>query len=378
VGQAPNYILSLVTSAFLTSSTSTTDLRQGGVGNFASRMDALAVNSTQRTGIAAGQPSTIPPSFVLRHNGQFGQIFFQDSGGDSYYHGMFIAVKRRFEKGLDFGFSYTLSKSIDVMSVDPTGAATGGGLSTTSFSRTPTDVRNFRLDRSRSDFDNRHVVLANFLYELPFGKGRQFFSGVPNWANHVIGGWQLTGIYIFQSGEPYTLSSGVRTVNGSHVSSGVMVGPRINGGQLMTPTSSSIVGPVLYRAGGIINSLTDPHLNCNNIIGTSTFVCVPLPGQQGEGRNTLQGPHYWNLDAGLLKGFDITERFKLQFRAEFFNVLNHPNFENPRNSTSGSATVTSGAFGQTCCVTAAVASAQQVNPVGEPMRVVQLGLKLKF
>ena len=92
----------------------------------------------------------------------------------------------------------------------------------------------------------------------------------------------------------------------------------------------------------------------------------------------MRGPNYWNLDSGLLKDFSLTERFKLQFRAEAFNVLNHPNFENPRNATTGSPTVTSALFGQTCCATAAVASAQQVNPVGEPMRVLQLGLKLSF
>src|SRR5262249_57307065 len=95
------------------------------------------------------------------------QLFYQAVGGDSYYHGLFFTTRHRFESGLDFGFSYTYSKSIDDMSLDPTGAATGGGLSTTSFGRTATDVHNFRLDRARSDFYERHVFLANMLYYLP-------------------------------------------------------------------------------------------------------------------------------------------------------------------------------------------------------------------
>jgi hypothetical protein len=92
----------------------------------------------------------------------------------------------------------------------------------------------------------------------------------------------------------------------------------------------------------------------------------------------VNGPNFWNLDSGLTKNFHITEAVNLQFRAEFFNVLNHPNFENPRNSTSGSATLTSSVFGQTCCVTAALPSSATVIAIGEPNRVIQFGLKLVF
>jgi hypothetical protein len=108
------------------------------------------------------------------------------------------------------------------MSVDPTGAAAGGGLSSTSFSRTPTDIHNFRLDRSRSDFDDTDVLLASLLYDLPWGKGKKFASRALKWANHVIGGWSVTGIYTYQSGEPYTISSGARTSNATHNSTALL------------------------------------------------------------------------------------------------------------------------------------------------------------
>ncbi len=291
-GQTPTLLLQLVSPAFINGNTSKTDLQRGNIGNFATRMDNLALTSSQRRAL---------PLNYVRPNAQFGQIFFQDSGGDSYYHGLFFSARRRFEQGLDS----------------------------------------------------------------------------PHWLNQIIGGWSLTGLFIYQSGEPYTISSGARTSNALHNSTALIVGPNIRGGQLQS--GSGIIGPVMYQTGGFITApLNDPHLNCQNVTGTQTFFCIPPPGQNGSGRNSARGPNYWNLDSGLLKNFDLTERLKLQFRAEFFNVLNHPNFENPRNATQGSPTVTSGLFGQTCCATAAVASAQNVNPVGEPMRVMQLGLKLNF
>ena len=134
----------------------------------------------------------------------------------------------------------------------------------------------------------------------------------------------------------------------------------------------------MYNVGQLISNPADPNFDCVNVIGTQTYFCIPPPGQNGSGRNLVQGPNFWNLDSGLLKNFDVTERFKLQFRAEFFNVLNHPNFENPRNATSGSANITSLLFGQTCCVASSLPSSATVIAIGEPYRVIQLGLKLNF
>jgi hypothetical protein len=342
------------------------------IGNFANFVDGLTGAGTFWDPNSAAN-AALPRNF-FRPNPQFGQIFFQDSGGDSYYHGVFIAARRRFEQGLDVAFSYTFSKSIDDMSIDPTGAATGGGLTTTN-SRTPTDIHNWRLDRALSDFNNTHVLLANVLYELPFGRGKWVGSAAPGWANQIIGGWSFTGIYTYQSGEPYSITSGSLTGNGAHVSFAQVRGP-LDQGHIQFV--NGVEGPVLYNAGQLITNPSDPNFNCVNVIGSQTFFCIPQPGQQGNGRNIFRGPNFWNLDSGLLKDFTLTERFKLQFRAEAFNVLNHTNFENPRNATSGSPSLQSAIFGRTCCVAASLPSSATVIAIGEPNRVLQLGLKLNF
>jgi len=363
-GQPPTLLLQMMTAANLNRRTS--DFDTYNIGNFANFADGL-------TGANAIAAHGFPTNF-FRPNSQFGQIFFQDSGGDSYYHGLFVAARRRFEQGLDLSFSYTFSKSIDDMSIDPTGASTGGGLSTTN-SRTPTDIHNWRLDRALSDFNNTHVLLANLLYEFPIGKGKRIASSAPGWANQIIGGWSFTGIFAYQSGEPYSITSGSLTANGAHVSFAQVRGP-LDKGHLQFV--SGVEGPVMYNAGQRITDPNDPNFNCVNVTGTQTFFCIPLPGQQGNGRNIVQGPNFWNLDSGLLKDFTLTERFKLQFRAEAFNVLNHTNWENPRNATSGSPSIRSGIFARTCCASASLPSSATVIAIGEPNRVLQLGLKLNF
>jgi hypothetical protein len=359
-GQSPTLLLQLAPAATLNNNKN--DFLQNNVGDLATQID-------QGNIVARGFPGN-----YFRPNPQFSQIFFQDSGGDSYYNAGFLGVRRRFEKGLTFGLSYTYSKSIDVQSIDPVGASTGGALSTTN-SVTPTDFHNFALDRARSDFDNRHVLTVNMLYEFPIGQGKRFASSVPKWLDYVIGGWSYTGIYDYQSGEPYTLYSGSQTANTQHVSTALIEGPFDPGHLQFVP---GITGPVMYNVGPLITNPTDPHFNCRNELNTQTYFCIPQPGQQGSGRNTAQGPDFWNLDSGLLKNFKLTERFNLQFRAEAFNVLNHPNFQNPRNASSGTPRVTTSLFGQTCCSTASLPSSATVIAIGEPNRVLQLGLKLNF
>lgn len=379
-GQTPTLLLQLTnstlgsSSSFLNSSTTRSNLQLNGLGDLAARIDQLDI-----TQVTANRPTPFPADY-FRPNPQFSDIFYFDSGGGSIYHGMLVQLRRKFEKGLTFGLSYTLAKSIDDMSVDPVAASSGGGLSTTN-SRTPTDVRNFGLDRAVSDFDNRHVVVMNILYELPFGRGRRWASGVHPALNHLIGGWTITTIYIFQSGEPFTLNSGSRTVHNTKQSRASIRGPFIQPGLFNIP---GVDGPVVYNVGSRITDPADPNYNCRNILtpdgtATSSFFCIPAPGENGNtGRNAVYGPGFWNADIGILKQFTLTERIGMQFRAELFNAFNHPNFDNPRNASDGSPTLTSSLFGQTCCVTSAVPSSTTVIANGEPNRVIQFALRITF
>jgi Carboxypeptidase regulatory-like domain/TonB dependent receptor/TonB-dependent Receptor Plug Domain len=332
------------------------DFAQNGLGEVARQFDTNFGFVTN--GFAAD---------YFRPNPQFGSIFFIDSNGSSVYHGAFLQLRRQYNKDLGFGVVYTFSKSIDDQSVDPVGASSGGGLSSTN-SRTPTDVFNFRLDRAVSDFDNRHMVTVDFIYNLPFGKGQRWAGGAPGWLDQIIGGWTFTTIHNYQSGEPFTINSGIRTANGFKVSRAALVGPRPSTDLKLVP---GVEGPVVFTASDLVN-------NCRQINNSGTSFCIPEPGENGSGRNAFRGPGFWNTDMALLKNFKITERVQTQFRAEFFNIFNHPNFENPRNASVGSPTLTSNNFGQTCCTTSALPSSATVIAVGEPNRVIQFGLKVSF
>jgi len=261
--------------------------------------------------------------------------------------------------------AYTFGKSIDNQSVDPVGAASGGGLSTTN-SRTPTDIRNFRNERGRSDFDRTHVIQAASVWEVPLGRGKRFFSSAPGVVNQILGGWTINSIYTFMTGEPFAVRSGSFTANGNHESrAGVQIPVKA---QLQELPGQTFAGPVLFKPVNVATCGVDL---------TQAF-CLPAPGQQGAGRNIFTASNYWNLDLGFIKMFRLTERFKLQFRMEMFNALNHPNFDNPRDASVGSPSIRSSVFAQTCCATVAPPSTQTVVQTGESARVIQFAMKLQF
>ena len=335
-------------ASFLNSSTTQTELDINGAGSFARRIEDNTLG------------------LKLRPNQQFGVITYLDNSGDSNYHAAQFTLRRRFSSGLGLSMAYTFGKSIDNQSVDPVGAASGGGLSNTN-SRTPTDIRDFRQERARSDFDRTHVFTGASVWEVPIGRGRRFLNSASGIVNQVLGGWTINAIYTFMTGEPFAVRSGAFTSNGSHEGrAGVQQPVKA---QLQEIPGSPLAGPVLFKP---VNNLKTCGVDL-----TEAF-CLPAPGTNGAGRNIFVAPSYWNLDLGFIKTFDITERVKIQFRTEMFNALNHPNFDNPRDASTGSPSVRSSVFASSCCATVAPPSTQTIVQTGESARVIQFALKFQF
>lgn len=331
-------LTSAAAATFINSSGVRTEIGRNGAGAFAELVEGQTL------------------ALKLRPNQQFGRITYLDAGGDSYYHGAQFTLRRRFGQGLGMNLAYTFAKSIDNGSVDPVGAASGGGLSTTT-SRAPVDARDFRIERARSDFDRRHVFNVGSVWELPVGRGRRFLGGSGGVVNNILGGWSINSIFTAMSGEPFSVTSGARTSNNAHVSRADVIAPV----QANLRKVENVVGPVFFT--------DDERRNAFR---------VPEPGQNGSGRNIFTSSAYWNLDLGFVKQFRLTERFGLQFRTEIFNAFNHANFDNPRDATTGSPSILSPVFAQACCSTVSPPSAQTIIQTGESGRVLQFALKLQF
>src|SRR5205814_2534279 len=210
----------------LNQSATLTDLQFNAAGSFAQRIEDNTL------------------ALKLRRNQQFARITYLDNSGDSNYHAAQFTLRRRFSSGLGLSMAYTYGKSIDNQSVDPVGASSGGGLSTTN-SRTPTDIRNFREERARSDFDRTHVLQAASVWEVPVGKGKRFLRSSHGIVNHLLGGWTINTIYTFMTGEPFAVRSGSFTYNGSHESRAGVVRPVA--AQLQYLPKQTFAGPVLFQ-----------------------------------------------------------------------------------------------------------------------------------
>ena len=364
-GQKPQMLASLFGGTIPSTSRVTTDLIFNAAGDLAALIDSSFFSQMVA---ATGRPD------FFRPNPQFGSFFWMDSGGNSVYHGLQVRV-RRHEPNLDFGGSFTFGKSIDDMSNDPVGAVSSGAVGNNS--RTPTNIYNFRIDRGRSDFDRTMVFTSYFIWNLPFGRGQRWGSGVAGWLNQIIGGWSSTGLVTVMTGEPFSVLSGRFTDSNIRHSYAQLVGqmPHTN----MIFNAPGVIGPTMFDTGTYISSKTNPLVGCLPFNNGLTFLCTPPPGSDGNlGRNVFNGPGYFNVDLSVGKRFPITERWALQFRADFFNAFNHPNFDNPRNSTNGSFRINSSVFGQTCCFTVGLPSNASVIALGEPYRVVQLAMRLTF
>jgi hypothetical protein len=226
-----------------------------------------------------------------------GSVDVQDARGNSMYHSLQVEASRRFSKGLQFTGSYTFSKTID----DGSGAFA-----------TEQVYQSLRLDRALSDQDLRHRLVFSGVYELPFGEGRKFANHLSKPVEMALGGWQLNTIVTIQSGLPFTLS---------------------------TPGTPS-GRPDVIGTLGIHPGNTQRYFDTNAVAPAPTNSSGVLLRQGTLGRNALIGPGTRTLDLSMSKTTPIKERFKLEFRAEAFNLFNHPVFNNPNTD------ITAGNFGQ--------------------------------
>jgi hypothetical protein len=219
--------------------------------------------------------------------------------GKSIYHAFQTELEKRYSSGVFFNANYTFGRLIGL-------------------SGSPADpIGNASLDRGPDATSIAHIFHFNTVWDLPFGPNRPFLSGATGAAAKIVGGWQIAGLLHAQSGQPFTVTA---------------------------PAADTGTGSNVNRADRIADgrlSMDRPKNEwLNRYFDTDAFQ-RPLRGQIGtSGVGVLTGPGLFNSDITVMKNTGITERVNLQFRAEFFNVLNHANFSNPI------ADVTSSAFGR--------------------------------
>jgi outer membrane receptor protein involved in Fe transport len=235
-------------------------------------------------------PANPTPLASRRPFPDWGDILSFNYGEQSSYNGLQTRLEKRFSRGLSLMAGYTWSHSIDTSS---------RGAGAASWHQ---DVRNLHADRSSSDFDVRHHFVLSYTYELPFGKGR--------WEK-LARGWGINGITTLLTGNYETVR---------------VVGDRANTGG--APYQRGNISPGCANNGNLPRS----SRTVERYFNTDCFSITPLGTFGTSGRNIVQTPGLNNWDIGVVKNTAITERTRLEFRAEFFNAWNHAQFVVPNMS----------------------------------------------
>ena len=318
------------------------------------------------------------PAILAQGTAQGPSLPFPDFGqgasyaatiGNSYYHGLQTTVEKRFGNGLNFLATYTWSKVLSDAQ-DLLNGFSGNGY------RAPS-VPGFGVhgDYSLANFDVRNVFHFTGSYELPFGKGKKYMGSPSGAANAVVGGWSLVWATTLQGGQPMKLDCPTSTTSGTNCTDMLVAGQNPTPGLHIASNGNPVwLKPAAFTQPCVLGP-TGPILPGSGT--TEPANCVPLTGFGALGgllRTTVPGPGFHKLDLSLFKDFQLSERFKLQFRTEMFNIFNHPNFNQPNFggngvvAISGSGNYTSGAFGQIGSTRDAPYDSRQI----------QLALKLYF
>jgi len=254
-------------------------------------------DSTQCMSYYGMLPDNVGMSAQLSEN-----TFFTDMGFSSY-NGLLATLHKNTGHGLQFDLNYTWSHSVDNVSlVANSYAFEGYGFIC--------DVLRPRLCRGNSDFDATNYLNGNFLYQLPVGRGQEFASNLPWWANEFLGGWELSGLPSWHTGNPFMANSVAFLMSYSNEDPAILTGS---------------LGPMKSH----VNVQNGQVVDFKNQSLAYNQYRAPVGFEMGS-RNNLRGPGFFNLDLGLGKTFPLyRERVNMKFRADAYNALNHPNFHPP-------------------------------------------------
>ena len=269
-----------------------------------------------------------------RANPNLGNARYELSNANSNYNGLQVDLRQRLSHGIQFRVNYTFQKSLDIHSASFLANAGVGGTTTI------LDPQNPKLDWGRSNFDIQDRLSGNFSYELPFGRGHSLLPNANGVANALVSGWQLNGILTAQTGFPFTPLVGFnQSGNGdSRAPDRPNLAPGFSG-PIVLGSPTRWFNPAAFQ--------------------------LPAAGTYGNaGRDIIEGPGLLEFDSSLFKTFRIREKANVQFRAEFFNLLNRTNFGLPLTTTFTSTGVSP--------------TAGLINYTATTSRQIQLGLKMTW
>ncbi len=269
------------------------NIQRGQEGN--SSKPCSIVNGRPYFGAYAGQCGTYGSAFAAQAFALYSLVF----DGQSIYNAGTFSVSRKFGSGISFNTSYTFAKATSSVDTAEQNSITYGNAGNSAWPENPA------ADWSESMFSIRHRFTTNGIFELPFGKGRLIAGDASGLKQALIGGWAFNPLLEIRSGIPFSVLNGIAISNAGDV--------------VLTPDRPNILRPNPVLGG--IDQYFDP----------SAFA-LQEPGYLGTApRNSVRGPGYAVVDLSLTKQFKTSERTNLEFRAESFNLINHPNFDLPYN-----------------------------------------------
>lgn len=286
------------------------------------QMNPSLLSDAQAAAVRARQ--AIPSVQNRRINTAAGARVLIGPGAQSTYNAGFVSLNRRFDRGLQFGASYTFSRNMS-----NNDESLGVAAITNSTPQAPQDTFQIDQEKSLSVFDRTHRFVVNYLYEAP----APWFARNNGFLRQVFGGWQISGITSTQSGQPFTVFTGIDT-NGN----GSAVGDRPNFNPAATLSRDPVTGDFRTFTQDPTNPVfLVPRINSANTTGPLIFtgtgaIQANSLGNGTLGKNTFRGPGFWNTNLSVAKNFRVGESMRAAITAAFLNAFNQDNYGNPTSN----------------------------------------------